>query len=517
MAADATDPGETLFRRVQYHGVITALVILATLMQSLDITIASVALPRVQGTLSATQEEMGWVLTSYIVASAIMIPLAGWLAGQFGRRKVFLVSIFVFTVASMLCGMAQSLPQLVLFRTLQGMGGAALVPLSQALLFDINHPRDFGRAMSLWSIGITLGPVLGPTLGGWLTENYSWRWVFYINLPIGFFTFFGLFLTMPENRNAQGGRFDFLGFASLIVAIAALQVMLDRGQMLDWFSSPEIVIEAVVAATAFYVFLVHTFSTTSPFLNLALFKDRNFIAANIANFLIGVVLFASLALLPPLLQNQMGYPVGLTGLVSAPRGIGILAGSLIVGRLMKHVDARLLMAAGFVLVAYSRWQMTQFSLQMDTRPVIVAGVLQGLGLGLINVPLAVVGFSTLAAYLRNEGTTFANLLRNVGSSIGISVVSFLLTRNIQRLHASLGEHITPYNVTANPAALAAHVQTGSLQGLAGLDQMVTTQATMNAYIQDFQLMGLLTLAIIPFLLLIRSAGRAVAEPPVVLE
>src|SRR5580692_6409897 len=245
---------------VPYHALITASVMMATIMQALDSTIANVALPRMQGTLSATQDQMGWVLTSYIVAAAITIPLTGWLAGEFGRRRVFLTSIFVFTIASALCGLAESLPQIVLFRFLQGVGGAALVPLSQAVLFDINPPKDFGRAMSIWGIGVTMGPILGPALGGWLTENYSWRWVFYINLPIGLLTFIGLYFSMPESRNAQSSRFDFLGFATLSIAIAALQVLLDRGQLKDWFSSSEIVIEGAVSSLAFYLFLVHTFS-----------------------------------------------------------------------------------------------------------------------------------------------------------------------------------------------------------------------------------------------------------------
>src|SRR5580698_10418025 len=255
-AGSTTAQSTTSGKRVRYHGLITTTVMMATIMQALDSTIANVALPRMQGTLSATQDQMGWVLTSYIVAAAVTIPLTGWLAGEFGRRRVFLISIFVFTLASALCGLAESLSQIVLFRFLQGVGGAALVPLSQAVLFDINLPKDFGRAMSIWGIGVTMGPILGPALGGWLTENYSWRWVFYINLPIGILAFLGLFFTLPDSRNAKGSRFDFLGFGSLSVAIASLQIMLDRGQLLDWFSSSEIVIEAAVAGLAFYLFLV---------------------------------------------------------------------------------------------------------------------------------------------------------------------------------------------------------------------------------------------------------------------
>ncbi|MGH6829087.1 MAG: DHA2 family efflux MFS transporter permease subunit, partial [Rhizomicrobium sp.] len=455
-----------------------------------------------------------WVLTSYIVAAAITIPLTGWLAGEFGRRRVFLTSIFVFTVASGLCGLATSLGQIVLFRFLQGVGGAALVPLSQAVLFDINRPKDFGRAMSIWGIGVTMGPILGPALGGWLTENYTWRWVFYINLPVGILAFAGLFFTMPESRNAQSSRFDFLGFATLSIAIATLQIMLDRGQLLDWFSSPEIDIEALVCGTAFYLFLVHTFSYAKPFLNPHLFRDRNFLASNIFIFVLGVVLFATLALLPPLLQNQMNYPVVLTGLITAPRGIGTMVSMIVVGRLVTRVDARAIIAVGLLLTAFSLWQMTHFSLLMDTWPVIISGIIQGFGVGLVWVPLSTVAFTTLPANLRNEGTAFFNLLRNVGSSIGISVVMFLLTQNMQRLHASMAQNITPYNLAANPAAMAAHLNTGSLSGLLGLNGMISDQAAMIAFIDDFQLMMVLTLASIPLLLLlkkVRPSGHAVLE------
>jgi len=414
---------------------------------------------------------------------------------------VFLVSIFIFTVASALCGIATSLGQIVLFRFLQGVGGAALVPLSQAVLFDINPPKDFGRAMSIWGIGVTMGPILGPALGGWLTDNYSWRWVFYINLPIGVLAFAGLFFTMPESRNAQSSRFDFLGFTSLSLAIAALQMMLDRGQLLDWFSSPEIIIEGLVSAVSFYVFLVHTFTFPKPFLNPHLFQDRNFVASNIFIFVVGVVLFATLALLPPMLQNQLQYPVVLTGLITAPRGIGTLVSMIVVGRLVTRFDARGIIAVGLALTAYSLWQMTRFSLLMDTWPVIVSGVIQGFGLGLVWVPLSTVAFTTLPAHLRNEGTALFSLLRNVGSSIGISVVMFLLTQNIQRLHASLAQDITPYNAAANKAA-------STLPGLLGLNGMISNQAAMIAYIDDFWLMMVLTVATIPLLLLIKKVRPA---------
>jgi DHA2 family multidrug resistance protein len=353
-----------------------------------------------------------------------------------------------------------------------------------------------------------MGPILGPALVGWLTENYSWRWVFYINLPIGILAFLGMFFTLPENRNLQGSRFDFLGFGSLALAIAGLQIMLDRGQLLDWFASREIVVETVIAGLAFYIFLVHTFSFAKPFLNPALFKDRNFVASNIFIFMVGVVLFATLALLPPMLQNQMQYPVVLTGLVTAPRGFGTLFGMAIVGRLVTRIDPRLIMAAGLVLTSLSLWEMTQFSLLMNSWPVMVSGVIQGFALGLVYVPLSTIAFTTLPANLRNEGTAIFNLLRNVGSSIGISVVMFLLTQNTQRLHASMGDRITPYNMPNNPAATAAHVSTRTLQGLDGLNAMITNQATMVGYIDDFRLMMLMTLASIPFLFLIKRVKVA---------
>jgi DHA2 family multidrug resistance protein len=293
--------------------------------------------------------------------------------------------------------------------------------------------------------------------------------------------------------------------------------MLDRGQLLDWFSSREIIITAAASGLGFYLFVVHMFTSPQPFLNPGLFKDRNFVASNVFIFLVGVVLFATLALLPPMLQNQLQYPVVLTGLVTAPRGFGTLVGMIAVGRLIARFDARLIMAVGLALTAYSLWQMTQYSILMGYWPIITSGVVQGLGVGLVYVPLSTVAFTTLPRALRNEGTAFFNLLRNVGSSIGISVVMFLLTQNTQILHASLAEHVTPYNVVSNPAAIAAHVDVGTAKGLAALNAMITNQGTMIAYIDDFRLMMVLTLLTIPFLLLIKRAKPEAGAHPVVLE
>jgi len=476
-------------------------------MQSLDSTIANVALPRMQGELSASQDQMGWVLTSYIVGAAIMIPLSGWLANAFGKRKVMLASVVVFTAASLLCGIVTSLPQIVLARFLQGVGGAALVPLSQAVLFDINEPQDFPRAMAIWAGAAQVGSIGGPALGGWLTENLSWRWVFFINLPIGILAFLGL-LALKEQPSPARTRFDFMGFATLSIAVTALQLMLDRGQQLDWFSSKEIVIEAIVAGIGFYVFAVHMFTSDKPFLNPSLFKDANFLASTVFIFLIGVVLFASLALLPPLMQNEMDYPVLLTGLVTAPRGIGTVIGMVVVGRLLAIADVRAVIAAGLMIMAYSLWQMTRFSPDMSYGPLVVSGLIQGFGIAIVYIPLSATAFATLDPSLRNEGASLFSLMRNIGSSAGISVVLFMLTRNTQTMHASLSALVRTPSADPTSVAIAARLDPGANHSLAAIDAAIGHQAAFVAYLDDFKLMMLATLATLPFLLLIRTGRPA---------
>jgi DHA2 family multidrug resistance protein len=491
--------------------LITLTVMLASIMQALDSTIANVALPHIQGSLSATQDQMTWVLTSYIVASAIMIPLSGWLAGQIGRRRVFLFSLVGFTIASALCGLAQTLPQIVIARLLQGVSGAALVPMSQAVLLDINPPRNHARAMAIWVMAVTIGPILGPALGGWLTEHYNWRWVFYINLPFGILSVLGTMAFLSETP-LRKSRFDFFGFTTLSLAIGALQLLLDRGQLKDWFAAPEIWVFASVAAVSFYLFVVHVLTTSAaPFVSLALFKDRNFLAGSVFIFIVGLVLFATLALLPPLLQDLMSYPVVLTGLVTAPRGIGTLAAMIIVSRLIGRIDTRLIIVAGLGITALSLWKMTGFYLQMDTSMVIWTGLAQGLGSGMVYVPLATVAFATLSPAHRNEGTAVFSLVRNLGSSIGISLVTTMLTRNIQIMHSRLAENVTPYLDPLRPAAVTTR------QGMAMLNQTVTGQATMIAYNNDFKMMMVLSLFAIPLVALLRGVKPAPGAEPVVVE
>jgi DHA2 family multidrug resistance protein len=490
-----------------HRGMITLTVMVASILQSLDNTIANVALPRMQGSLSATQDQMTWVLTSYIVAAAIMTPLTGWLADRFGRKPLFLVSIIGFTLASALCGLAQSLDQIVLYRVLQGLCGAALVPMSQAVLFDVYPPEQHGRAMALWGVGVVLAPTLGPLIGGWLTDNYSWRWVFYINVPFGILAVLGVLTYFPDTTHARKS-FDFFGFAVLSVAVGALQVFLDRGPIKDWFGSSEIQLEAAIAALAFYLFVVHTLTTPRPFIRFALYKDRNFLSGNVLIFVIGVVLFAVLALLPPLLQGLMGYSVFQSGLATAPRGVGTLIAMLLVSRIVGRVDVRLIIGVGLMLAALSLWQMSHFSMLMDMSPVVRTGVIQGLGIGIAYVPMAALTFATLPAVMRNEGTALFNLIRNLGSSVGISTVQGLLARNTQVVHASLSQHVTPWSFATH-----AHGPYAGAQAVAALNREVTAQGSMIAYLDDFHFMLILTLAAMLTLLLVRKSGAGGAGAP----
>jgi DHA2 family multidrug resistance protein len=411
--------------------------------------------------------------------------------------------------------MVTSLPQIVLARFLQGVGGAALVPLSQAVLFDINEPKDFPKAMAIWAGAAQIGSIGGPALGGWLTENFSWRWVFYINLPIGIIAFLGL-LTLKERPLPPRTRFDFMGFATLSVAITALQLMLDRGQQLDWFSSKEIITEALIALAGFYVFVAHMFTAEKPFLNPHLFQDSNFVASTLFIFLIGIVLFATLALLPGLMQNEMNYPVLLTGLVTAPRGIGTVVGMMVVGRLLNLVDVRAVLAAGLAITAFSLWQMTKFSPDMSYVPLVTSGLMQGFGVALVYVPVSSTAFATLDPSLRNEGAALFSLMRNIGSSAGISVVFFMLTRNTQTMHASLAAVARTPSTDPTSLAIAARVDPAANHSLSAIDAVINHQAAFVAYIDDFKLMMVATLVTMPFVLLIR-AGRTAPSGHAVID
>jgi DHA2 family multidrug resistance protein len=487
---------------------ITVCVILATLMQALDTTIANVALPYMQGSVSASQDQIDWVLTSYIVAAAIMTPPTGYLAGRFGLRRLFLVSVAGFTVASMLCGMAQSLVQIVLFRILQGMFGAALVPLSQTVLMNINSKERQGSAMALWGVAVMAGPVLGPVIGGWLTSAYTWRYVFYINLPIGIVAFLGMstFLTdAPRNLTA---KLDWFGFGTLSLAIGAFQVLLDRGEQLDWFGSGEIIIEAIVGASALYLFLAHTFTSREPFVRPSLFRDRNFSAGTLFVAIVGLTYYASLALQPPFLQDLMNYPIVTAGLVMGPRGVGTMAAMLLAGRLTNLIDTRFLLGMGLGLTAWSFYEMTGWTPDISQLTIVIVGVIQGIGLGLIFVPLSVVTLSTLSPGQRAEGAGLYSLARNIGSSVGISVVNSLLTRNTQINHADIALHVTPDNRMFEDSAIAQFWNPVTAAGRAALDAMITQQAQIIAYIDDYKILMIATILVIPLLIVFKKARGA---------
>jgi DHA2 family multidrug resistance protein len=493
-------------RLIPHRGMITVSIMLATIMQALDTTIANVALPHMQGALQSSQDQISWVLTSYIVAAAIATPLTGWLCSAFGRRNVFLVAVAGFTVASALCGMADNILEIVAARLLQGLFGAALVPLSQAVLLDINPKEKIGQAMAIWGAGIMIGPILGPMLGGWLTENASWRWVFYINLPVGILAFYGIARYLPESRPA-GIRLDLFGFATLSLAIGLLQMFLDRGAQLDWFDSTEIRAEAIGCVIAFAFFAAHTFTAIgTSFFDRRLLKDRNFVTGLLFAFIVGMVLYATMALLPTLLQGLLGYPVVYTGMVMAPRGIGTMVAMLLVGRLLHHVDARAIMALGFTLTAVALYMMTGMTLDMDSRIIVVSGIIQGLGIGFTFVPLSAVAFATLAPELRNDGTPIFSLLRNIGSSVGISVVQAMFTSGTARAHAELASDISAGNLALQ--ALPAALSPATAGGLGMINAEVSRQAAMMAYLDDFRFMLALTLLALPLLLLIRKAKPA---------
>jgi len=491
----------------RHRTLITLSVMLATIMQALDTTIANVALPHMQGTMGATQEQISWVLTSYIVAAAIFMPLTGFLTSRFGRKRVFMWSVVGFTVASMLCGTAQSLTQIVLYRLAQGVFGACLVPLSQSVLLDTYPREQHGSAMALWGVGVMVGPILGPSLGGWLTEYYNWRWVFYINLPFGLLAWLGLAAFVHETPIDRSRRFDLLGFALLSVALGAFQMMLDRGQSLDWFQSREVLIEAMLAALAFYLFLSHMFTSDQPFIEPGLFKDRNFNIGLVFIFMVGVVLLATMALLPPFMQNLMGYPVIDVGLVLAPRGVGTMIAMIAVGRLSRRVDVRYQIAFGLLLTGFSLWEMTRFTTDITAWDIVRTGVTQGLGLGFIFVPLTTISFSTLAAHYRNEGTALFSLVRNIGSSIGISLVISYLAQRVQANHAALAGYITPANLALRHAVQVGVYSLGSPAGIAAINAQVSRQAATLAYLQDFRLMMWVTLASLPLIVLLKAPAK----------
>jgi len=452
--------------------------------------------------LGATQETISWVLTSYILASAVAIPITGWLADRIGAKRLFVLSVGTFTIASILCGVAQNIAEMVAFRTLQGIGGAFLGPLAQTLMLDINKPNEQAKAMSVYGMGVMIGPIMGPIAGGYLTEWFDWRWCFFVNVPVGIACLLGLLALLPEKEKKKR-EFDLFGFAMLAIGLSALQLMLDRGQHADWFSSLEIWIEGAIALCGLWVFMVHTATARKPLFAPELFADRNFLSAAVFMFIIGMVMFAAMALLPSLLEGLFGYPVVETGEILAARGVGILTTMFISGKIVGKVDPRYMVAGGFALSTWSLWMMTAWSLEQSWQPFIISGVLQGLGIGLVFVPLQMLAFGTLPPTSRTEGAAVLNLTRNIGSSIGIAIVVALLARNTQISHADLAQHLSPSNMPLDPGQLARFGDYGDA-ALAMADGIVNQQAAMIAYLDDFYLMTIACALAIPAAFLLRK-------------
>ncbi len=483
------------------------------LMQALNTTIANVALPYMQGGLSASREQVTWVLTSYIAAAAIMTAPVGWLAARFGKKNVFIASLIGFTITSMLCGTAENLTEMVVFRLLQGVLGAAMAPLSQAIMFDLYPPEERGQAMAYFGIGVMLGPILGPTLGGYLTDYYSWRWIFYVNVPFGILATIGMVAFFKDNKSDASLKFDWSGFGFMALGVGALQLMLDRGTTQDWFSSGEIIVECTLAALGFYLFVVHLLTYGKPFLQKDVFRDRNFVLAMVLQFVVGAILLASTALIPPFLQNLSGYSVTETGLLLGPRGFGTIAAMLLVGRLSNHTDPRIMMTIGASFMIWSLWQMSLWTPSVEMPELYFTTIVQGFGMGLIFTPLQLVAFATMTGKLRPDGTALMNLIRNVGSAIGISITTTFLSNMMQSVHADLSRYATPFNraIGINGPSLFENLSLPATR--TAFDVALRIRAAIDAYASDFRFMFYVSLIAFPVIWLLERpayslAGRA---------
>lgn len=486
----------------RHRNALTVFVMAAMLMQVIDTTIANVALPHMQAALGASPETVSWVLTSYIVAAAITLPLTGWLESRIGRHNLLFIAIGGFTVASMLCGMALSLPAMVGARIVQGIFGAFLGPLSQSVMLDIYSLKERPKAMTISSMVLMVGPVVGPILGGYLTELYNWRWIFFVNLPIGIASLVGAFLLMPRERTTRR-PFDAFGFAVLALGLASLQLLLDRGTQEDWFESTEIVIEAALAVAMLWIFAVHTITSPQPLIPRRVFTDRNLLIANLFMVIVVGVIYSSAALLPPMLQHLFGHDSVQVGLLMTPRAFTMMFAMVLSPMLMRHVDSRLMVVSGMLLVSISLWMMSRFSPEMDDWPVITSGLIQGLGVGMVLVPMQLLAYSTLPAELRTSGASYFNLTRSLGGSVAIAVFMAITARNLQVSHSDLAAHIDSIRFAFLQSGFSEQAGMNSEAVLSMLDLEVNRQAMMIAYIDDFWLLGVLCFVLMPLGILVR--------------
>jgi len=482
---NATTTGGPVFASPTARNIAVVCAMAAMFMQTLDQTIANVALPHMQGGLSASRDQITWVLTSYIIATAIMTAPVGWLASRFGKRNCILVAVAGFTLSSALCGMAQNLDQIVLFRVLQGAFGAALGPLSQTMMMDMYPPEQRGSVMGIWGMGVMLGPILGPTLGGYLTDSFSWRWVFYINVPVGIACVFGLLAFYRDPGKDRTLTFDWFGFSLLAIGLGALQLMLDRGTSEDWFSSTEIVVEGVLAVLGLYLFAVHMATTKRPFIRLEIFKDRNFTSATLLMFITGGMLVASSALLAPFLQNLGGYAVTDAGLLMMPRGVGTMLAMSMVGRIAMRFDPRKVITMGAVVLLATTYEMSTWSPAVSASTIGWVGFIQGFGMGFIFVPMNLIAFATIPPEIRTDASAIMNLLRNIGAAVSVTMTTVVLTRTTHIVHAQVAEHIDPFNRALGVNAPSMMWNPQMPFGLGSLDGMIARAALEIAYTNDF--------------------------------
>jgi MFS transporter, DHA2 family, multidrug resistance protein len=496
-AAPASIPAAADGRRT-----IMGAALMATYMQAVNISLPNAALLHIQGTLSMADDEVGWVFSSYIAASLVTMPMARWLAGRYGRKAVYQLSIVIFALGLVLATLATTSMQFVAARIVQGGASGPLAPLSMAILLDMAPPPRHARISLVWTVTLVLGIVSGPSIGGWLSEYHGWRSIFYLSLPMAGFIFLAVALSLPEKRATQNPPFDVFGVATFSLGVIGLQMLLDRGERVEWFNSAESWAEAAASALGFYLYLVHVLTRKVHFLDKALFKDRNFVLSTIMFFAVGFILLPTMALTSPMLDELLNYPADTTGYLAIPRSIALVGALILAGRVPARIDNRLLVVGGMALVVYANWRMLGYSPAMDWRPVVVAGMLQGAGLGILMPALTKAAFSTLDPALRSEGTVLFNLSRLYGSTIGIALVQTFFYQNTQAMHVALAKGLTPYRA-------AAHVM-GSIAGpgRAALNAMITGQAAFIGIIDQFEVMMIAMLIVSPLVLFLRKPRLA---------
>jgi len=473
-----------------------------TFLYAMTVTIANVSLPQMQGALSATQDQIAWVVTSNIVATAVITPMAGWLVSRYGWRKLCNACVIAFAAASLGCGLADSLESLVLFRALQGGFGAPLVPVSQAIVLATYPRRQHGAVIAIFGMGAVLGPIVGPVVGGYLSEAQNWRWVFYMIVPFSVLAFIGTWLFIRDREAPSRVRLDWTGFITLSVALATLQLALDRGERADWFTSAEIVAYTALAVLALYLFIVHTATAERPFLNPALLRDRNFTLGVILVFVFGMLNFTPMTLLPPLLQNVSGYPDSVIGFVLSARGSGTLVAFFMMIYLSRF-DPRVMIAAGFLMQAAAGWYLAQLDVNLSTADVFWPMALQGFGVGILWVPITVVTFGTLKPEFVAEGTAIFHMLRNIGSSIHISLSITLVVRMTRVNYAEMVERVSPFNESLGLPWVRGAWNVESARGLASLAREIERQSAMIGYLDSFYFFSLTALVVLPLVLLVR--------------